>query len=255
MLHLAPRLAAAQEQRAARNVDGPDLTRITSFAALLPDQFIDANHNLALHLRKLGNDPLPPFYLERLLTRLDASLWTPPGTPGVDDGGGNGNEWSFGRAARMFQNGDVEVAGSQASQRAEALLQMAEPVLTPLHWQAQDLDATPGSEQRRLAASRRDAFGAALRDGERIARLLESHIIDPIRQDNLVPGDPFVQTTLYVVAPLYEPLTAALVWPTVAHLLRYLGRRHIAQVVAIFATGSYAADRSRVYEDASANAA
>ncbi len=254
MLHLAPRLAAAQEQRAARGVDGPDLTRITSFAALLPDQFIDANHNLALHLRKLGNDPLPPFYLERLLTRLDSSLWTPPGAPEAD-GNDNGSEWSFGRAARMFQNGDVEVAGSQASQRAEALLQMAEPVLTPLHWQAQDLDAQPGRDQRRLAASRRDAFGAALRDGERIARLLEAHIVDPIRQDNLVPGDPFVQTTLYVVAPLYEPLTSALVWPTVAHLLRYLGRRHIAQVVAIFATGSYAADRGRVYEDASAYAA
>lgn len=253
MLHLAPRLAAAQEQRAARGVDGPDLTRITSFASLLPDQFVDANHNLALHLRKLGNDPLPPFYLERLLTRLDASLWTPNGVSGTE--ADNGSEWSFGRAARMFQNGDVEVAGSQASQRAEALLQMAEPVLTPLHWQAQDLDAQPGSEQRRLAASRRDAFGAALREGERIARLLEAHIVDPIRQDNLVPGDPFVQTTLYVVAPLYEPLTAALVWPTVAHLLRYLGRRHISQVVAIFATGSYAADRSRVYEDASAYAA
>ncbi|MCL4834477.1 MAG: hypothetical protein KJZ86_18675 [Caldilineaceae bacterium] len=257
MLHLAPRLAAAQEQRAARGVDGPDLTRITSFASLLPDQFVDANHNLALHLRKLGNDPLPPFYLERLLTRLDASLWTPPGATGTtpSDENGNGSEWSFGRAARMFQNGEVEIGGSQASQRAEALLQMAEPVLTPLHWQAQDLDAQPGSSERRLAASRRDAFAAALREGERIARLLEAHIIDPIRQDNLVPGDPFVQTTLYVVAPLYEPLAAALVWPTVAHLLRYLGRRHIAQVVAIFATGSYAADRSRVYEDASSYAA
>lgn len=254
MLHLAPRLAAAQEQRAARAVDGPDLTRITSFAALLPDQFIDANHNLALHLRKLGGDPLPPFYLERLLTRLDASLWNPNGatdSPAGDDEA----EWSFGRAARMFENGNVEIGASQASLRAEALLRMAEPVLTPLHWQAHDLDATPGSDDRRLAASRRDAFAAALRDGERIARLLEAHIIDPIRQDNLVPGDPFVQTTLYVVAPLYEPLTAALVWPTVAHLLRYLGRRHIAQVTAIFATGSYATDRGRVYEDASAYAA
>ncbi|MFZ1755166.1 MAG: hypothetical protein WAU10_15555, partial [Caldilineaceae bacterium] len=132
MLHLAPRLAAAQEQRAARGVDGPDLTRITSFASLLPEQFVDANHNLALHLRKLGSDPLPPFYLERLLARLDASLWTPNGVSGTETG--NDSEWSFGRAARMFQNGDVEVAGSQASQRAEALLQMAEPVLTPLHW-------------------------------------------------------------------------------------------------------------------------
>lgn len=253
MLHLAPRLAAAQEQRAARSVDGPDLTRITSFATLLPDQFVDANHNLALHLRKLGSDPLPPFYLERLLARLDSTLWRPAN--GTNGNEGNDSEWSFGRAARMFQNGDVEIGGSQASQRAEMLLQMAEPVLTPLHWQAQDLDAQPGSAERRLAASRRDAFGAALREGERIARLLEAHLVDPIRQDNLVPGDPFVQTTLYVVAPLYEPLTSALVWPTVAHLLRYLGHRHISQVVAIFATGSYAPDRGRVYEDASAYAA
>ena len=70
-----------------------------------------------------------------------------------------------------------------------------------------------------------------------------------------MPGDPFVQTTLYVVAPLYEPLTSALIWPMIAHQLNYLGQRHIAQVVGLFAAGSYATDSSRVIEDASCYAA
>ena len=100
--------------------------------------------------------------------------------------------------------------------------------------------------------TRRHAFRAALQGGDSIAHLFASNIIDPIRADTHVPGDPFVQTTLYVIAPLYEPLTSALIWPTIAHQLNYLGQRHIAQVVGIFAAGSYATDSSRTIEDASA---
>ena len=88
-----------------------------------------------------------------------------------------------------------------------------------------------------------------------MARLLETHLIDPIREDSLAPDDPYVQTTLYVVAPLYEPLASALIWPVVAQLMQRLGRRNITQVVGVFATGSYASDVSRAVENATSYAA
>jgi hypothetical protein len=40
LLHTAPRIQAAQEQRAARGKEEPDLTRITSFGALLPEPLL-----------------------------------------------------------------------------------------------------------------------------------------------------------------------------------------------------------------------
>ena len=70
MLHLAPRLHAAQEQRNATGVDGPDLTRITRFAALLPSDQLNHQDEIALNLFTLQDYRLPPFYLERLLTGL-----------------------------------------------------------------------------------------------------------------------------------------------------------------------------------------
>ena len=88
-----------------------------------------------------------------------------------------------------------------------------------------------------------------------MARLLETHLVDPIREDSVSPDDPFVQTVLYVIAPLYEPLAAALIWPVVAQVMARLGRRNIAQVVGLFASGSYAGDITRAVENASAFAA
>ncbi len=253
MLHLAPRVQAAQEQRAACQVQGPDLTQITSFAALLPDMFVDARGSMGLKLRRLAQDNrLPPFYLERVLARLEKSLWTETHAPDFYFSEGNGDG-----SRRAPLAGDVDAATTDAMRRAQALLHLTEPVLQPLQWessQQEEADAE-GTDDRRLLASRRDAFGAALREGALIARLLEAHLIDPIRHDTFAPNDPFVQTTLYVVAPLYEPLTSALIWPITAHLLAHLGRRHISQVVGIFAAGSYARDRSRIYEDASSYAA
>ena len=264
MLHLAPRLQAAQEQRVATGVDGPDLTRITRFAALLPGDQLDQQGQLALSLFTLRDNRLPPFYLERLLHDLDRS------------------------AASV--SGESPLAASQ--RRASLLLAAAGDRLLPLQWQAApgmsgrssssprrglpwpfrrsnkaaDSGKTsagaegvpgvsPASSTSLDPPTRRHAFRAALQAGDSIAHLFASNIIDPIRADTHVPGDPFVQTTLYVIAPLYEPLTSALIWPTIAHQLNYLGQRHIAQVVGIFAAGSYATDSSRVIEDGSCYAA
>ena len=258
MLHLAPRLQAAQEQRIAAGVDGPDLTRITRFAALLPSDQLDQQDELGLNLFTLRDNRLPPFYLERLLHDLRGAK-----SHAADDG--PANHW--------------QQAASQ--RRASLLLAAAGHTLLPLQWQAKpgrsggstssarkglpwpfrrsnkdpDSGEAHASPNQPDPPTRRHAFRAALQAGDSIAHLVASNIIDPIRADTHVPGDPFVQTTLYVIAPLYEPLTSALIWPTIAHQLNYLGQRHIAQVVGIFAAGSYATDSNRIIEDASCYAA
>ena len=276
MLHLAPRLQSAQEQRIATGVDGPDLTRITRFAALLPSDQLSHQDEIALNLFTLRDNRLPPFYLERLLTGLMRS--SPPAVPESPQ---TTNHWRRATSQR----------------RASLLLAEAGDALLPLQWQATPVSPNPPGAAGALPAAapprrglswpfrrsnkdagaggvpgnadippashtappelptRRHAFRAALKDGGSIAHLVASNIIDPIRADTLVPGDPFVQTTLYVIVPLYEPLTSALIWPTIAHQLNYLGQRHIAQVVGIFAAGSYATDSGRTIEDASCYAA
>ncbi len=248
MLHLYPRLRATQDRRSALGAIGPDLTLITSLAAILPDPLLDHNGNALFQMRQLRQDgengpDLEPFYIEHLLAKIDAG-----------------------------QNGGVDRQSAEllgaAERRAAALLRGSESVLQPLGYgptqngfrsAATGLTPSsfrlrePSSDMRR--ATRADMFHAALEHADPVARLLETHLIDPIREDSLAPNDPFVQTTLYVVAPLFEPLAAALIWPTVTALLQRLGRRNISQVVGFFATGSYAQDTSRAAEDAAAYAA
>ena len=120
MLHLAPRLQAAQEQRIATGVDGPDLTRITRFAALLPADQLNQQDELALNLFTLRDNRLPPFYLERLLHDLERSK-----TP----------------AANESPSSQWRQATSQ--QRASLLLEAAGNTLLPLQWR-ESPDQWPG---------------------------------------------------------------------------------------------------------------
>jgi hypothetical protein len=238
MLHLAPRLQATQEQRAALNAIGPDLNRITSFGAVLPEPLLSGDGQAQFYLRRLREENVwPPFYVERLL----ADLQRKPVSPSEE------------RTNAIL---------TAAERRATALLRAAEPMLQPMGYEGYAFTAPAGGlaglgmrtaanqsgGQRR--ATRGDIFNTSLTHADYAARLLETHVLDPIRQDNLAPDDPFVQTTLYVIAPMFEPLTSALIWPLVGALMARLGRRHISNVVGMFATGSYATDLTRGVEDA-----
>jgi hypothetical protein len=248
MYHLLPRLQAAQEQRAALSSNPADLSRLTSFGAVIADPLIDAQQRAQFYIRQPRLDqPLPPFYVERTLGRLEREL------------------------PRAF---DEQTAGvmTAAEKHATLLFQATESMLQPLevpgrpfHLPVTGLTPTMpvpngtngnghGKSQVRRA-TRQEMFQAALAHTVPIARLLETHLLDPIRQDDLVAEDPFVQTTLYVIAPLFEPLTSALIWPLVAQFMERVGQRHVAQVTAFFATGSYATDLTRPVEDAAAFAA
>ncbi|MDQ3250140.1 MAG: hypothetical protein M3Q45_13150, partial [Chloroflexota bacterium] len=197
MLHLWPRLQAVQEQRAALGALGADLSRITSFAAVLPDALLDAHGQAQFQVCQPKLDQAPiPFTVEKLLTRLDREI------PDAFDA----------QTASML---------TMAEKRSRLLLHASEPMLKTLDYHGTGFAAKAiglgpnanhagqnGSSARR--ATRVDLFRTALTHAEHLARLLEIHLLDPIRQDNLVEDDPFVQTTLYIVAPLFEPLAAAL---------------------------------------------
>ncbi len=207
LLHLAPRIQAAQEQRAAQGAADPDLNRITSFGVVLPDPLLTGSDLVQFTLRKLrGDRPLTPFYVERILAEVDGA---PP------------------------KPADA-VAGAvltHAERRAVALLRATESTLQTLQFEGHPFrspaagaaislrhpDAETGRNLRR--ATRQDFMQAGVQHADSVSRLLEAHLIDPIRQDILSPDDSFVQTTLYVVAPLFEPLASALIWPVVAALM------------------------------------
>ncbi len=236
MFHLLPRLQAAQEQRIALGESQKNLRKLTSFGALLADPLLDANGHSQFHLRQPQFDqPLPPFYIEKILSRLERES----GKAVASDGPG---------------------LLTAAERRAQALLRITEPMLQPLglpgrgfSTPANGMAAPTAAAQSANAprrATRADLFRTALLHAEPLARLLETNLLDPIRQDDLVDDDPFVQTTLYIIAPLYEPLTSALLWPILAQLMQRIGQRHVSQVVALFATGSHATDLTRPVEDA-----
>lgn len=249
MLHLQPRLHAAQVRRSALGAIGPDLERITRFGAILPEPLLDHKNQSLFYLRKLREDDTlnikaDPYFVEKLLADL--------------------REQAF-----MQRDRRSEPTLTDAERQAAAFLRATEAVLQPIEYGADAVGNAFRSNatgiisgESRLEqsvmdahhATRADMFHTGLDHADRVARLLETHLIDPIREDSLAPDDPFVQTTLYVVAPLYEPLAAALIWPTVAQLMARLGRRNISQVVAIFGMGSYANDSSRAVENAAAYA-
>ena len=83
--------------------------------------------------------------------------------------------------------------------------------------------------------------------------MLLSQVIDPTRLDSMQSRDPLVQTTIYVIAPLSEPLASALVWPVVSELVGALRRRHVSRVIAFFSTASFAPDDGRAIEEATAH--
>lgn len=240
LLHLVPRFQATQEQRAALQAVGPDLNEITSFGAVVPEPMLTGDGHAQFYLRRPRLDaPWTPYYVERLL--LEMQRRTPSATEE--------------RSAALL---------TSAERRAALLLRMAEPALQPMGYEGYEFRAPagglPGLGLRATGqvqshglrrATRGDIFSAGLIHADYVARLLETHVLDPIRQDNLAPDDPFVQTTLYVIAPLFEPLASAQIWPLVGALMARMGRRHISNVVGLFATGSYATDLTRGIEDAS----
>ncbi len=114
LFHLLPRLQAAQEQREALGAAGADLSKITNFASILAEPLLDDESRVQFYVRQPQlEQSLPPFYIERLLTRLERE------------------------AVRPF---DEQTTGMLSASERRAMLLMAatESILKPVTYSGQD---------------------------------------------------------------------------------------------------------------------
>lgn len=224
MLHLWPRLRLIQEQREilGRQHELPDLDRLTAFAAILP-RTSPASPPFQV-LQPNPEQYLPPSYLERQLAAI-------------------ASEAARGMSPDLTH---AEWVGGRLLQRARDAGYLQPLPFGPLPAD-NDLHAWPGT--------RADAFRAALAAAGPIARTLLSQVVDPTRLDSMQTRDPFVQTTIYVLAALGEPRASTLVWPIVSELVETFSRRHVSRVIAFFSTASFAPDDGRTIEEASVHTA
>ncbi len=225
MLHLWPRIRLIQEEREVLGIDRelPNLDRLTAFAAILPETG-PASGTLAIppfHVLQPNFERYPaPFYLQRQLASIETEVAEAP-DPGLTHAERVGAQL----LKRVREDGYVRPLSVSFSQPSNG-----------------------GAGQ--LPASRAETFRTGIGAAGATVRALLSQVIDPTRLDSMQTRDPFVQTTIYVIAPLSEPRASALVWPVVSELVGTLRRRHVARVIAFFSTASFAPDDGRAIEEA-----
>ncbi len=237
MLHLWPRLRLIQEEREVlgRARELPNLDRLTAFAAILPAT-TPAADSPPFHVFRPNPDRYPPpAYLASRLTAIRAE------------------------AARTTASGltQSEWIGARLLQRARE-----DGYIRPLAVSGPPKPAWPEAGQSRTddgacawPATRNAAFRAGMAAAGPIVRTLLHQVVDSTRLDSMQIRDPFVQTTIYVIAALGEPRTSALVWPVVSELAATFSQRHVSRVVAFFSTASFASDESRIVEEATTHMA
>lgn len=244
MLHLWPRLRFIQEERWALGIDRqlPDLGQLTAFAAIMPTPIMPAgsgSYQPFRVMRPFADVYPPPFFVEQQMSQIEQQLF----------------EQEVERQQRAQQSG---VAGepqlTYAERVADLLLEQArsQDYITEISMPRPALPTMPEPDRR---VSRERMFRMSVEWAETAARSILRYVIDPTRLDRVQTRDPLVQTSLYVVASLSEPLVSALIWPILAELYDLLGQRHVVNVIGLFATGSFANDTTRVIEEAAAHVA
>jgi len=221
ILHVWPRLHRLQEQRQALGIDGrlPDLDRLMAYAAILTR--IDGAAGLGIEVVEPVPDHCPL-----------------PGAIGEEHA----------RPSHAIATGDTRGL-TEAETEATNLLRRVQASgyvrsLVP------DLTGPARGVPDRAGLCR---LGRDLAPG--IVRALLGEVINPTRVDSRQGPDPFVRTTIYIVASLAEPHASALLWPVIAELEAELGARHIARVVAFLGTGSFAHGSQRMLEEAAVHVA
>lgn len=235
MLHLVPRLRFLQVERRALGIDQelPDLDKLTAFATIMPG-------NVCMQVKESGAaataDPPPLTIVRPDLNRYPAPSYVENRLLAIT-GRINGN--AGGTYAEQLGR---ELLHRACEDKYVQPLVLARPS-SALNWRATGVNA------------RANAFRSAVLWSEPVVRALVQEVIEPTRLDDVQILDPFVQTTIYVVASLAEPLSSAYVWPILAALKEALGSRNVARIVGLFATGSFAKDSSQALEEANAHVA
>lgn len=108
---------------------------------------------------------------------------------------------------------------------------------------------------RNPRVTRQEYFALMNEAASDLSSFIKTEIIDPTKQDNLSPTDMYVQTSIYVVASLTEPLTSAMLWPLISELKNTLGTGQLVRIVGLFNLGSFADDTNKSFEEACAHVA
>lgn len=226
MLHLWPRVRFIQEERRILGIERelPDLNKQTAFACVMPHPLPKSGEDRPLTVVQPANIYPKPYYVEEVLHGF--------------------------RPSRDASNAELTSSEIWADWLyAEAIKKKYINEL-PINMPYENVSLE--SAKRRW---RRDMFSAGIAWAEPIAKSLLRHVIDPTRLDNIQTLDPHVQTNIYVVASLAEPLTSALIWPIISELAATLGTRNVARVIAFFSTGSFALDHTASVEEVCSHAA
>jgi hypothetical protein len=257
MLHLWPRISALQEeQHFLGTVEGDPATigRTSAFTTILPNPIVGDDANAYRPFAVLQPHPHnypPPFFVERELSDIFKLL----GEPSANIGGGANHlkNLLYGErlGVELFRRAD---GGRPWPQTLPS--QTAIPYVLPIPFESLGIKPTdPPTVTPGQRLDRREMFACGLSWSNVLAHALFRYVIDPTRLDQLNPDQPFVQTNLYVVASLAEPLSSALIWPLLAELKETLSTSNLVRVVGIFATGSFAPDATRSIEEAACYAA
>jgi hypothetical protein len=242
MLHLWPRLRTIQEERHYLGIDRnlPNLSQITAFAAIMPEPRMgDQPERYPFRALKVvrpnPNNYPPPYYAETELGNIFADLAMPNA----------GNS----QPHLLYSERVADQLLTKLLSTSDAYIEEVRPELS--QHAANFMPQIIASERVR----RTDMFKLGVAWSESIGRTLISQVIDPTRLDEVQPQDPFVQTNLYVLGSLCEPMASALIWPLIAELVHTLGTRNVVKVVGLFSTGSFAPDATRSLEEAASYAA
>ncbi|HKP52039.1 MAG TPA: hypothetical protein VJ183_05245 [Chloroflexia bacterium] len=241
MLHLWPRLRSIQEDRHFLGIERVlvDLNQLTAFTAILPDPIVPADANKQPDtyrpfsvLRPNPNSYPPPFAVEKLLNAIFQDLGDPMWLS-------NAQNLHLLHGERVAQQlwSRLSKPPNTYIEEVPFLLSGGAPFTRP-----------PVNPDTRI--SRADMFKMGVVWSESLARTIIRHLIDPTRLDHVQPEDPFVQTSLYVLCSLAEPMASALIWPIVAELADTLGSSNVVKIVGVFSTGSFAPDATRIIEEA-----
>ena len=257
-LHLAPRLHALQRRRSALGITHlPDLDRTTSMAVVMPRTVMwqAGVPNPYAGRADVLPDGASPFWAARPQGErasendvLDVLREIPSGY-GSDVLGAAQTAAEFtGEQMYLLASGGRRRRSPSATHALLRPIDLRGPAKTYV-----DFDGVPAGRPYR--PSRLQMMRHGMDWAESFAGAFLRRGVDPTRIDEVTPEDPFVTTTIYVVAPLYEPLATALMWPFVSEMVTRLGDRTAVRVVGLFASGSFALDDSRTVEEAAVHAA
>lgn len=220
MLHLNPRLQAIQQQRyfTGANRNTPSLRDVIRVVTSMPRTHYPAADDVGVPYQMMD-------------------LYSP-------------NISQFPSSFELEQIAQRPITNVNDSTYSEAFAEALRRDALDRHWiermsfaYAADTAVTVDASQYGYHVTRSEYMEYMLRHADIFATWLQRELIEPTLLDRISPSESLLQTNIYIVASLTEPLTSVMIWPLLAALKRTLGTGRVAQMTGIFNIGSFAAEQ------------